>query len=291
MAEISYSEPTYIDDINVNSLTIVEPEKQKDEAVGKMFYVNHKNVKLRVMLPEMEAPFGAGPGRTSLTANSYSIGLTFKGMDADTKRGRRLARAHEKLKAIDKKIEDLIVENKEKFFKDCRGKKKVDENTIRNDRWKPFVFVNEDENKPKADRIFPALQLNNVQMAEKEKLTGEDKERYLKTFKTIKKDYPLVVDVDGTQHFVNTENVTEILPSNVVVKPILELSYLWDKAQEKVSPRWSMIYALRTSNGGAKPIEIHRDSDDEDSDVEMEEDGDDGEASGDAEDMIVEASA
>ena len=279
---MSYAEPINILDVDISKFELREPKEQKDEGVGKMFYVYHDNKKLRIYMPDMLAPFGAGPGRTSLTANKYSMGLSFEGMEKDTKLGRQLAKAHAKILEIDQAFSDMIFDNKEIFFKDTKGKKAPSDEMIRS-RYKTFVF--EKEERP--DRIFPALQTPSEKEADKLKLVGEERNTFLKTFKTMGKEYPLLVDkkTDEALH-VTTENVTEMIPNGTVVTPILEFAYFWD-AKEKVNPVWTFIHGLRVSTSGGAMFDLRktRINDDEE---EVEDIAENAEGSPDEEDMHVE---
>ena len=286
------SEPIPIDHIDVDLIEIREPKEQKNADLGLMFYPFYNNKKLRVTLPEMNAPFGAGPGRTEKTKNKYSMGLSFEGLEEDTKRGQRMARAYNKMVEIDNKISDLVLAEKDRFFKDTKETKVkgkivpgASDDEIRK-RYNSFIHPGKEEKY--ADRMYPALQLPTAKEADVLKLTGEERAEYLKTFKTMGKDYPLLVDNDGNPIHVTIDNLKDVIPWRTNIKPVLEFAYLWDAGQKEINPVWTFIHGLRTEVSERKLFDIRRgDSDDEDDNME-ETVAEEGEQGADEEDMHVE---
>ena len=266
---MSYGDPINIEDVDISKIELSFPKNQPNETYGRICYIFHNKQKFRVILPEMNAPFGAGPGRTELTANRYSIGLSFDGMNEDSKRGQRLARAHQKIAEIDQRISDMIMERKDVFYKDTtKGKKAVNDEVIRA-RYKNFLYSSGDDH---PDRIFPSLQLPKPQEADKLKLTSEDREQFLKTFKTLGKQYPLLYDEKGNAVIVTTDNVTDEIPRATRIKPVIEFSYLWFRAGDVgANPALTFIHGLRCSDISKTTFNIRADDDEEMEEQEVEE--------------------
>lgn len=279
-----------IEEINVDKLELKPPKTEKVGGVaGKMYHVFHNNVRLRAIMPEMLAPFGAGNSKDY--PDKYSMGISFEGMDEDTPRGRRLKRAHSKAVEIDKKILELIMENKDLLFKDA--KKKGVTNDILRSRYKSFINSYDDEKK--ADRMYLSLQPRRIKDEDLPKYTEEQRLEITNRFQSMPK-YDLLKNAEGPLD-ITKDNVKDMVPWGSRVKPVMEFAYLW-VTSDKCYPVWSLVHGLLVSTNAGQHYEIRADDDDDDEesdermeedDVENEEKKEDTASSEDEEDKMLDA--
>jgi hypothetical protein len=266
------SEPISIFDVDINKLTI-KPKKETGtkNANGRMYYVLHNNNKLRVYLPEMSAPFGAG--NSEKFPEKYTMAITFDGMNEDTSRGRRLKKAHTKMVEIDKKISQLLFDNRDTVYKD--NKKKIADIIIRG-RYSSFIHPSDDEEH--ADKMYITLQRKRVPEKERDKYTEEQRIEYEKRF-TCMADFGLVITPNGDQLDVTTENVRSMIPYGSIIKPCIELCYIFimGNNDQKTYPVWNLIHSLLVSSKSVSNFDLRKtdESDDgEDEEDKMDEDED-----------------
>lgn len=265
------ADPIRIEDVDIEKLSIQVPKKEPDGG-RKIFNVMHNNQRLRIVMPEMKAPFGAGPGRTAETANKFSMGISFEGMndESDKKRARRLRRAHEKAVEIDNKIETLILDMKESFWKDAK-KKGITEETLRS-RYKNFVRTHEDENKP--DMMYLSLQPRSLKQLREpvlNKMSEEAREDWVRHFKSMP-NYDFLIDDKGNAIETNIDNISEVVPWGSFVKPVIEFAYL-TVVSDNVFPVWTLVHGLLSSTNHAKNFDLRRMDDSDEEDGSRDEDG------------------
>ncbi len=275
------STPISIEDIDVNKLDIRPPKKEGSSKFGLKFHVFHDNARVRIVLPEMIAPFGGGASKDY--PDSYNVGLSFEGMDQEDRRGERLRRAHAKFTEINDKLRELMIQKKDMIFpKD--GKKKV-ENSVLASRYQNFIRSSE----TRPDLIYFRLQNRMIKDEDKAKMSDEEKELASKQFQPMLGFPHLLIDNDKKPIDITTENVRDVLPYGSRIKAIVELAYLWAKT-DKLNPIWVLGTARRISTVNAQNFEIERDSDAEEEEEEVEEENEDAEMADEEDEAIASAS-
>ena len=259
-----------IDNVDVNAIELRKSKSEKKQ--GKMYNVFHDGKRLEVILPEMDAPFGA----KVLTdyGCKVSITLSFSGMEEETKRGERLRRTHAKLVQIQEKIRSLIMSNTGEYFKD-KKKPSVD---VLNDRIKNFIHESRGKDgKEYADVFRTELQRYTPGEKDKDKSVSEI-EDLKKQFVSLR-DMPLFKNRSKTGVDVNIENVTDVIGWGTRLKPIVSFAYVWIMgSDQKCTPKWYITHALITSEKSNMDIDLNPDEDEEEStttktqDVTMEDD-------------------
>jgi hypothetical protein len=240
------SNPTPILKIDVNKLELRKPKKENTKnATGKAFHVYHGPDKLKVVLPEMTAPFGAG--NSEKFPEKFALSLSFEGCK----------KTLEKMKAIDEKIQELILEKKAEIFpKDLKSKKPVPLDVLKS-RYKPFIQAG-DESKNYADRINLSVQRKTAPEGTPE----EEKAQIEKEFRTM--DAHLLVHPDGTPIHVNTDNIRECIPFGSRIKAVAEFAYLWVLgSSQECYPVWTFVLGKLVSTAAKSTYDILNDEDDE----------------------------
>lgn len=240
------SNPTPILKIDVSKLELRKPKKENTKnATGKSFHVYHGSDKLKIILPEMKAPFG---GRNSEKfPEKYNLSLSFEGCP----------KTLEKMKAIDERIQELILEQKAEIFpKDAKSKKPVPIDVLKS-RYKPFIQPG-DESKNYADRINLSVQRKTAP----EGTPDEEKAQIEKEFRTM--DAHLLVHPDGTPIHVTTENIKECIPYGSRIKAVAEFAYLWVLgSSQECYPVWTFVLGKLVSTASKSNYNILNDDDDE----------------------------
>lgn len=262
---MSYANPINVEDIDIDKIEIRVPKKGGGNAFGNTFHVYHDGVRLRTVLPEMTAPFGGG--NSERFPDIFNLGLSFEGMDVDDKRGRRLARAHEKLVALDEKLKQLMVEKRDILFP---KEKKTTPAVVIQSKYQSFITSPEG----RKDIIYFSLQPTILSKDKKEKMSESEIAEAKRHFQAIP-NYPLLVDNTGAPIPVNVDNVKEVLPWGCRVKAVVDLAYLFVNLKgDKCNPKWTVGHAMRASTAGVQTFDITRDDDDEEEEEEGEEEGD-----------------
>lgn len=246
------ADPVPLSQIDVNKLELRKPKKENlKNATGKTYHVFHDGVKLKVVLPEMTAPFGAGSSEKF--PNKYTMSLSFQGCN----------KALEKMKAIDDKILDLILAQKaEVFAKDAKDKKKAVSLDVLKARYKSFI-VPGDESKKYADRISLSIQTRKAP----EGTSDEERAAIEKEFTTMGGD-ALLVTPDGTKIHVNTENIREKIPYGSRVRAVAEFAYLWVLgSSQECYPVWTFVLGKLVSTLPVSTFNILNVEDDEEDDA------------------------
>src|SRR5947209_10598855 len=130
---MSITTPVKIRNIDVNALELRKRKERQGappNAYGKMYDIYYDNKKLEILLPMMEAPFGASV--SDRFGRKVSLDLSFKGEEEDM----LIKRAHDKFVEIDNKIRQLIGEKGQDIFKDFKTKKKTLTTEEMEDRYK-----------------------------------------------------------------------------------------------------------------------------------------------------------
>jgi hypothetical protein len=262
---MSRAEPIQVDNVVTKKMELRIPTKESKSTNGTMYHVVHNKVKLRAIMPTMLAPFGAGTQKEN--ANKYSMAISFEGMDDDTPLGNKLKRAHSKMQQIDDRIRELMMENKELFFKDVKdaaGKKDpkkkggvLDDNIIQA-RYNSFLRSKDDM----PELMYLAMQTVRIPDKDATKYTEEEKVAMTKRFTGIP-NYDFLVDNDLNAIDINTDNISDVLPWGSRIKPVIELSYLW-VTKDRCYPVWSFVHGLLVSDGKQNVFDIRRYDDDED---------------------------
>ncbi|KAJ3230662.1 hypothetical protein HDU81_004322 [Chytriomyces hyalinus] len=262
------SEPINIDDVDVNLLELVLPKKESSQN-GRMFYIYHNGKKLRVILPTLVLPYGAGSSEKF--PDKFTMCASFEGMEkTDEKQGQRLKRANDKLKAINDKICQLIMDKKDTVFKD---KKKVT-NEILVNRYKPFI-VTEDGN---PDKMYFKLQQKRVNEKDAIKMTESQKAEHMKQFVGLP-EHGFLIDAKQNQVQVNTDTIRNVIPWGSRIKPVIEFAYLWvSGANQDCFPVWTFIHGMLVSTASLNNFALKADESDEENDENDEnEENDDNE--------------
>lgn len=249
------SAPIDINDVNVDA---IELRKSKlDRKMGKMYNIFHQGKRLEVILPEMDATFGA---KILTDFGKITLPLSFNGMDQETSRGLRLRRAHTKLIEIQQKIRDIIMKSPADFFKD---KKKPE---IYNERIKDFIVPSvSKEGKVYAD-VF-RLEIQKAISNDPNK-SPEELEIARKEFVSMK-DAPLLKDKAKNALVVNQDNVEQVIPWGTRIKPVVSFAYLWIMgSDQKCTPKWFLIHGLITSDQKKTQIDLNPDEPDDDEEME-----------------------
>lgn len=269
--------PTKIHKINVDELEIrPAPAKDKKTTAGGMFHVYHGKYKLRVMLPVLKAIFGASenpqfPGKVKMPLSFEKFseeGLDGEKLKEVKKHNREIEKAHQKMLEIDNKISELIFEQKEVFFKDCK-KKGMTDDVIRA-RYQTFIKSDDEGNR--ADQIAVQLQRKSENDSDYKKLEEDRKSDYLNQFRSMK-DFDLFITPDGERVDINYENVSEKIPWGSEVKCVLDLSYIWNTG-DKCTVTWAHVHGILVATSPRKSFNI-LDEDDEEEDEDMENDDED----------------
>jgi hypothetical protein len=263
-----------VQNIDVNQLELQFPKGESTNKNGFFVHVRHNKFRVRTLLPDLKAPYGAGPQK-DLAKNGeqkYSMGICFDGMETDSKLGIKIGNAHAALERIQDKLKELMIEHREAFFKDAKPKSKKEKplsDEVLEARFKSFLRIRED----RSDIMYLSIQRRRVKKEDEDKLTPEEKSAITRQFSSLA-GYPLLVDKDGHVLEVDTDNIKDVIPWGSVIRPIIELAYLWvSTANLTVQPVWTFIHGARISTGPQKTFDILRadtDSEGEDEETKME---------------------
>src|SRR6478609_3834974 len=292
------SDPIKITQVNVDKLELQFPKDGASKnSQGQYVKVRHNKQNLRVVLPTVLAPYGAGLQKD--TVNKYSMAIGFDETENDDSDGRKVKAAYNMLVAINDRIRQLMMDNRDSFFKDASKKDPKKKTPILSDellaaRYKDFLRPREEQ----ADMMYVAIQTRKPNRKNMDKLTAEEIAELGKQFVSLSDDYPLLVDNEGTPIEVNVENLKDVIPWGTRIRPVIELAYLW-VTSEKVYPVWTFVHGLRVSSGPSKSFNILKDDDSDDEqmeeangeDKEEEEEGQEGEEGQDAMDEEEEMAA
>ncbi len=234
--------------VDVSKLSLRKPKKENTKnATGKAWHLYHGEQKLKVVLPEMTAPFGAG--NSEKFPEKYTLSISFEGCK----------KTLERMKAIDDKVFELILDQKAELFpKDAKAKKGAVTIEVIKNRYKSFIQTG-DETKNYADRINLSVQRKVAPdgTPDEEKLTIE------KDFKSLDNG-PLLIRPDGTQIPVNTENIRENIPFGSRIKAVAEFAYLWVLgSSQECYPVWTFVQGLLVSTAAVSTFSILNKDDDE----------------------------
>ena len=244
------ADPINIDKVDVAFLELVVPKKESSQN-GRMFYVLHKGAKLRVVLPELNLPFGAGSSEKF--PDKYTMCVAFDGVNEETTRGQRTARALAKLKEINQRVAELIMTNRELVFKD---KKKLSEEVLAN-RYKGFI----NESADASDKMYLSMQRKKPMDRDSAKMTDEEKLAVSKNFVSLP-GFDFMVDKTGTPVSITTDNIKTVIPWGSVVKPVIEFAYLWVLgSSQDCFPVWTMVHGLLVASKPVSTFNILDDGD------------------------------
>jgi hypothetical protein len=256
-----------INNVDVNLIELRPSKGEKKQ--GKMFNVFHDGKRLEVILPEMDAPFGA----KVLTdfGDKVSIALSFNGINEENKRGERLQSAHAKLIEIQEKIHALILSSPKVYFKD---KKAVSMDVLK-DRVKNFVFPSfSKDGKEYADIFRTEIQRYNPNTNPGEKdanKTPEELEALRKTF-VSKKDMPLFKSRAKKGVDVNLDTVSDVIGWGTRLKPVVSFAYVWImNSDQKCTPKWYITHAMITADASRMEIDLNPDEEEDEEEEEEEE--------------------
>ena len=222
--------------------------KDNPSAPGKHYYLNHDGVKLKVVLPEMLAPFGAGSSKKFPDKYNMSLSLT--------------RQAQDKLRAIDDKLLDLILAMKaDVFAKDAKDKKKNVSIDVLKSRYKSFI-VPGDETKGYSDRINLVIQTRSGKALDE--LPEEDKARAKQQFVALSNN-TLLYAPDGTTIQTTTENIRDAIPFGSRVRAVAEFAYLWvPSSSQECYPIWTFVQGILMSSAPKSTFNLLNVYDDED---------------------------
>lgn len=180
-----------IQKVDVKNLELQFPKGESSNKNGFYVHVRHNKTKIRAMLPDVIAPYGAGPQKDYGGELKYSMGICFDGMETDDANGRKIKSAYGSLEAIQERLKGLMFENKEAFFADAGKPKKKGEKPVSDDvlesRYQNFLRPRED----RTDIMYVSLQRQRIKKEEEDKLTLEEKEaRYQTIFVLAKLSSP-----------------------------------------------------------------------------------------------------
>ena len=250
------TDPINIERVDISQIDLVVPKKESNSN-GRMFYVLHKGAKLRIVLPELSTPFGAGSSEKF--PDKYTMCVSFDGVKNDTPRGQRTARALTKLHAINERIAQLVLEKKALVFKD----KKPVSDEILNSRYKGFI--NESTDNP--DRMYISLQRKKVMDRDSVKMTEDEKLAVSKNFVSLP-GFDFMVDKFGKSVNINTDNIKTVIPWGSVVKPVIEFAYLWVLgSSQDCFPVWTLVHGLLVSSKPIPTFKITMDDNGEDEEM------------------------
>jgi hypothetical protein len=245
-----------IDNVDVNAIELRKSKSEKKQ--GKMYNVFHQGRRLEVVLPEMDAPFGA----KILTDYGCKVSLTlsFTGMDENTKRGVRLKRTHAKLLSIQEKIHSLILGNTAEYFKD---KKKMSMEVLK-ERVKNFIHESKGKDgKEYADVFRTELQRYTPGEKDKDK-TPEEIDFLKKQFVYGRDAKSLFKNRSKSSVDVDLDNIEDVIGWGTRLKPIVSFAYVWVMgSDQKCTPKWYITHALITSDKSKMEIDLNPDEEEE----------------------------
>jgi hypothetical protein len=258
MSSVTF-EPVKIRNIDVDAL---ELRKRKDKqgvpanAFGKMFDIYHKNQKLEIVLPMMEAPFGASVG--DKYGRKITLDLSFKGEEENV----AIKRAHEKFVEIDEKFRELIAEKGQDIFKDYKTKKKTLTKEEMGDRYKSFIIPGDiaPDGSYYPDRIKFTIPFQKAD----DKKTEEEKAE-IQNHLISKRGYPLFLNESGEPIPVTCDTIKETVPWKSRIKGVVTLAYMWyANSTQECRPVWYFTHGLLSVPNKGANFNILRDDDDED---------------------------
>ncbi|RKO94394.1 hypothetical protein BDK51DRAFT_30050 [Blyttiomyces helicus] len=246
------SVPFNYTDIDVAQLELVAP---KNAEIGKprLYQILHKKQKLRIALCEMTLPYGAAPQKDY--PNKYSMTLTFEGMKEDSKRGQRISSVHNMFVALDEAFQKLMMAKKAEVFP--KDHKKVSD-AVLTSRYNNFIVSSDD--KTKSDKMYLNLQTNRENDKKYAAPSSEEKLEFLKSFKSLQ-GYPFLINREGEEINVTTDNIKDVIPWGTTIKPIVELAYC-SVAVDKFYPVWVFVHGLVVNLPSTKRIHLRPDDED-----------------------------
>lgn len=264
----NYTEIIKIKDVDVSKLELQFPkEGSLKKNKGMFVYVKHKKQKLTVVLPVVTAPYGAGPQKDS--DGKFSMGITFDEQDENTKEGKKVKKAYEKLVAINDRCRELMLEHKDSFFSPPKKKDKEISPEIAHKmtaaKYADFLRSRDEQ----SDIMYVALQKRRIKDDEQHKYSQEEIAQIEKEFISLPRR-PLLVDNNGEPLPINVDNLKEVIPFGTKIKPVIEFAYLWS-TEEKVYPVWTLVHGGRISTGVSGTFDILKDDDDEEEEEDEEE--------------------
>lgn len=269
---MSFSDPIKYTDVDINKLELQFPkEGGAAKANGQFIYVKHQKQKLRVLCPTLTAPYGAG--RQKENQSKFSMAVAFDGSDKDedslTPMEKKAVACHKVLTAISNRIKQLMMDNRELFFKDAKKDPKKKSNLsdeLLAARYKDFMRQRDEQ----SDMMYLGIQTRKVSDKDKKdgKYTADEIADLEKRFVSLP-NYPLLVDNEGNPVDITVDNISEVIPYGSQVRPVMELAYLW-VTSEKVYPIWTFVHGLRVSTGPSKSFNILNEDDDEEEGDQME---------------------
>jgi hypothetical protein len=234
--KMSYTPISY-SDVDITKLELVKPKKEMNSINGRMFFIQHNKVPLRIVLPELMVPYGAAASEKY--PDKYQMVVSFEGANDDNPRGCRLGEALKKMTAINDRIAELVMENKEDLFKD---KKKVS-NEIISSRYRHFIGHNDDPRPEKLSLVFQKHK--TISERDNSRFTEDQKLRYLKQFRSLGEEYGFLITADGKHIDVDIDNLSSVIPRGSRVKPVIEFAYLWVQGtSQECYPVWVFVHGL-----------------------------------------------
>lgn len=218
------------------SLITLGPLKKLDSNYGFTFSVQYNGGRFpHVIMPNLTIPTGVKRfvDKAGSKPDDFQAFFSFDGYEASTPRGERLRKAFDKCQKIDERILKLMKDvaqgpdGRKLFPKDAKYNAANIES-----RFKPFVskYIN-----PAGKEFADSFKCQLQRSADNQEV-----------FATIGKS-PFIVDANKQDLQVNTENVDDILGRGCVVKPVIQLSYIFvaGSAQSySITQRWRMYHGI-----------------------------------------------
>ena len=221
-----FVEPIKIEDVNPELITLM-PSDMKSP-FGKMVNVRYKGKNLDIILPELLC-FGANYSELS-NGETVSTGLSFSSANDDTKNGKRVKAALDKMVEIQRHVEKLL---RAMPAKKLIVNNKLDEMLSEVEfsaRYNGFV-------KTSAKSGNCTVNVNLQRIKKEGNKTAEFKHMFGQPLLLAgnKKEGFKPVDIDFT-------NASEKLPKMSRIIPVIEFAYVW--CGTKISSIWQLIHGV-----------------------------------------------
>ena len=228
--------PIALKDLDVSKIAITKPKKHE---FGLMSYINYGDGPLRLLLPAMKIPWAAGESKFDTgSPKKIEVALSFEGKESNPE----LDEAYTKLQEIDRRMVELILENRNDLYP-----KEVNKN------------VNPDEVAKRYQPMAgPPTESNGVMYAPKLKLRIEREREDPSKLVTLK-DKPLLKDNSGNPVQVNADNVSQVLGKGTRIQPVTDAKFLFI-ASRMATVRWSFRMGKLTSSDNEEDWDLEPDT-------------------------------
>lgn len=223
------------DEIDCNKLVI---DRFNNNNFGNTVYVKYEVNKsykqpIRVVLPKMRSPFGAK--ESDVTPGKIKMQIGFDGLEEETPLGRKLAAAHKKMKEIDAKIIDLLI-NKKECNLTGKSHEEVEE---------MFRGAVQESKSISKGTVYPDKIVLRLQKAFK---IIDGKRIETEGFQSMR-NTPFLKDASGNEITdVTFDNIADIIPPGSYVKPVIELSYVFitlkNKKPYEINSIWTLVHGI-----------------------------------------------